>query len=84
MILHIAQYPELGRGHLIELEYLKRSENAGEANVRPAVEKAEGQLRRYLADERLGRQYPSVRFTGLVVVFCGEAQRDWWCPRCRF
>ena len=76
----IAQYPELRHGYLIELKYLKRSEDAGEANLQPAVEKAEGQLRRYLADERLGRQYPSVRFTGLVVVFhgwemvfCGEA-----------
>ena len=76
----IAQYPELRHGYLIELKYLKRSKDAGEANLQPAVAKAEGQLRRYLADERLGRQYLSVRFTGLVVVFhgwemvfCGEA-----------
>ncbi len=79
----IAQHPELRHGYLIELKYLKRSEDASEAKVQAAVEDAEGQLRRYLADERLGRQYPSVRFTGLVVVFCGwemvfydVAQRD--------
>ena len=67
----IAQHPELRHGYLIELKYLKRSEDASEANVQAAVEEAEGQLRRYLADGRLGRQYPSVRFTGLVVVFHG-------------
>ena len=67
----IAQHPELCHGYLIELKYLKRSEDASEAKVQAAVQEAEGQLRRYLADERLGRQYPSVRFTGLVVVFHG-------------
>ena len=35
------------------------------------------QLRRYLADERLARQYPSVRFTGLALVF-----RGWELARC--
>ena len=29
------------------------------------------QLRRYLADEMLGRQYPTVRFTGPALVFHG-------------
>ena len=29
------------------------------------------QLERYLADERLARQFPRVRFIGLVVVFRG-------------
>ena len=29
------------------------------------------QLERYLADERLARQFPGVRFIGLVVVFHG-------------
>ena len=40
------------------------------------------QLERYLADERLARQFPGVRFIGLVVVFhgwelvfCDEVQR---------
>lgn len=28
-------------------------------------------MRRYVADERLARQYPTVRFTGLAVVFHG-------------
>ena len=67
----IAQHPELRHGYLIELKYLKRSEDASEVRVQAAVQEAEGQLRRYLEDERLGRQYPSVRFTGLVVVFHG-------------
>ena len=66
-----AHYPELRHGYLIEVKYLKRGEDAGEAKVQAVVHEAEGQLRRYLADERLGRQYPSARFTGLVVVFHG-------------
>ena len=36
-----------------------------------AVSEATAQLRRYLADERLARQFPGVRFTGLAVVFHG-------------
>ena len=66
-----AHYPELRHGYLIEVKYLKRGEDASEAKVQAAVQEAEGQLRRYLADERLGRVYPSVGFTGLVVVFRG-------------
>ncbi len=67
----IAQHPELRHGYLIELKYLKRSEDASEVRVQAAIQEAEGQLRRYLADERLGRMYSSVAFTGLVVVFHG-------------
>ena len=66
-----AHYPELRHGYLIEVKYLKRGEDASNAKVQAAVQEAEGQLRRYLADERLRRQYPSARFTGLVVVFHG-------------
>ena len=36
-----------------------------------AVDAATAQLRRYLADERLERQFPAVRFVGLAVVFHG-------------
>ena len=66
----VAQYPELRHGYLIELKYIKRGE-ASEAKVEAAVESAESQLRRYLADERLARMYPSVQFTGLAVVAHG-------------
>ena len=66
----VARYPHLRHGYLIELKYLKRSEGAG-ARVAAAVDEAAGQLRRYLADERLARQYPAVRFIGLAVVFHG-------------
>ena len=60
-----------------ELKYLKRGENAGEDKVQAVAEEAEEQLRRYLADERLGRAYPTVKFTGLAVVFHG-----WEMARC--
>ena len=34
--------------------------------MQAVVEDAEAQLRRYLADDRLARAYPSVQFTGLA------------------
>ena len=73
----IARYPHLRRGYLIELKYLKRSERLqrsetlDEAGVAAAAAQANAQLLRYLADERLARQFPGVRFTGLTVVFHG-------------
>ncbi|MCY4484560.1 MAG: PD-(D/E)XK nuclease domain-containing protein, partial [Spirochaetaceae bacterium] len=66
-----AQYPHLRHAYLIELKYLKRTESAIEAATAAAVEMATAQLERYLADERLARQFPGVRFIGLVVVFHG-------------
>ncbi len=66
-----AQHPELRHGFLIELKYLKRGEDASETKVQAVVEDALEQLRRYLADERLARAYPSVQFTGLAVAFHG-------------
>ena len=67
----IARYPHLRRGYLIELKYLKRSEPADQAAVKAAAADAQAQLARYLTDERLGRQFLGVRFTGLIVVFHG-------------
>ena len=58
-------------GYLIEHNYIKR-DNPSQATVQAVLE-AEKQLRRYsaAADERLAQAYPSVRFTGLAVVFHG-------------
>ena len=67
----VARYPNLQRGYLIELKYLKRSESADEAAVAAAATAATAQLERYLAEERLARQFPGVRFIGLIVVFHG-------------
>ena len=67
----VARYPHLQRGYLIELKYVARSESADQAAVTTVVEEAQAQLQRYLADERLARQFPGVRFIGLVVVFHG-------------
>ena len=67
----VARYPHLRRGYLIELKYLKRSETLDKAGVAAAAEQANAQLSRYLSDERLARQFPGVRFTGLTVVFHG-------------
>ena len=73
----VARYPHLRRGYLIELKYLKRSERLqrsetlDEVGVAATAGDAKAQLARYLADERLARQFPGVRFTGLVVVFHG-------------
>ena len=67
----VARYPNLQRGYLIELKYLKRSESVDEAAVAAAAAEATAQLKRYLAEERLARQFPGVRFIGLIVVFHG-------------
>ena len=67
----VARYPHLRRGYLLELKYLRRSQAADAARVAAAAGEATAQLERYLADERLRRQYPAVRFVGLAVVFHG-------------
>ena len=67
----VARYPHLRVGYLIELKYLARSGPAHETRVAASVGEATAQLRRYLADERLARQFPGVRFVGLAVVFHG-------------
>ena len=64
-------------GYVIELKYLTRREGANAAQVSAAAREAEAQVRRYVADERLARQYPSVHFTGLAIVFHG-----WELVRC--
>ena len=67
----VARYPHLRLGYLIELKYFKRSAAVDQAAVAAAAEQAHAQLARYLADERLARQYPGVRFIGLALVFHG-------------
>ena len=67
----VAAFPHLRYGYLIELKYRRRSEAMDQAAVAAAAEQAHAQLARYLADERLARQYPGVRFIGLALVFHG-------------
>ena len=74
---HLHRYTGMRHGYVIELKYLTRREGANAAQVSAAAREAEAQVRRYVTDERLARQYPSVRFTGLAVVFHG-----WEMVRC--
>ena len=67
----VARHPHLRHGYLIELKYLSRGDSAATEQVQAAAGAASAQLRRYLADERLARQFPAVRFTGLALVFHG-------------
>ena len=67
----LARHPGVRHGYVIELKYLKRGAGDSAARTETAVGEAAAQLRRYLADERLARQYPDARFTGLAVVFHG-------------
>ena len=67
----LVRYPDTRHGYLVELKYLKRGEPADGARLEALRGEAAGQLRRYLAEERLGRQYPGVAFTGLALVFHG-------------
>ena len=66
----VARYPTLRQGYVVELKYLKRGDG-GDAAAQSALEAARGQLRGYLADERLAQQHPSVHFTGVALVFRG-------------
>ena len=68
---HLQRYAGMRHGYVIELKYLKRGEPATEARVAAAAREAVEQLQRYVADQRLARQYPSIRFTGLALVFHG-------------
>ena len=67
----LARFPHLRVGYLIELKYVPRGKPADDERFAAAVSEATAQLRRYLADERLARQFPGVRFVGLAVVFHG-------------
>ena len=65
-----AQHPTLRRGFVVELKYLKRGDDST-ALVDAALAGAKEQLRGYLADERLARENPGVRFAGVALVFRG-------------
>ena len=67
----VAAFPHVRHGYLIELKYRARSESTDQAAVDATAAEARAQLTRYLADDRLERQFPGVRFTGLIVVFHG-------------
>ena len=65
-----ARYPGMRHGFVIELKYLSRGPET-EARVTAVAEAAAAQVRAYLADSRLARQYPDVEFTGVALVFRG-------------
>ena len=67
---NLASYVDMRHGYVVELKYVKRGERRERA-MEEAAEEAVTQLRRYLSDETLGREYPTVRFTGLALVFHG-------------
>ena len=67
----VIRYPQTRYGYLIELKYQKRGNGMDDRRVEGLRSDARKQLRRYLADERLARQYPSVEFIGIVLVFHG-------------
>ena len=70
MLPDLARFSQLSFGYLIELKYIKRGE-ATRGRVRSVKSEAVEQLRRYLADPVLSRQYPGVKFTGIALVFHG-------------
>ena len=65
-----ARYPSLRHGYVVELKYLKRTQES-EALAQTALDAAKEQLRGYLTDERLARDHPGVHFTGVALVFRG-------------
>ena len=65
----LARYPGVRYGYVIELKYLPRGSE--DAQAQAAGEQAQAQLQRYLADDGLRREHPSVAFRGLALVFRG-------------
>ncbi len=61
--------PQLGmtHGYVIELKYRTR----GDTHIEVATAEAKAQLQRYLSDEALRREHPSIAFRGLALVFRG-------------
>ena len=68
---NLASHPDMRHGYIVELKYLKPREG-GERRIAAALDRAKAQLRQYLADETLGRRYPTVRFIGVALVFRGS------------
>ena len=66
----VTRYPGMRYGFVIELKYLSRT-RVPEARVTAVADAAVAQLRGYLADRRLARQYPHVEFKGVALVFHG-------------
>ena len=66
----VARYPGMRYGFVIELKYLSRAREP-EPRVTAMADAAVAQLRGYLADRRLARQYPDVEFKGVALVFHG-------------
>ncbi|MDM8551298.1 PD-(D/E)XK nuclease domain-containing protein [Desulfobacterales bacterium HSG2] len=64
-----SKYPDLKYAYLIELKYLKRSEFS-EENKKAQLTKAEGQLTKYAADERVVRR-SGTTLKCLTLVFSG-------------
>ena len=64
-----ARHRAARHGYLIELKYVKR--DAPDEQLEVALNEAAAQLRRYLADARLRRQFPQISYTGLALVFHG-------------
>ena len=67
----LARHPDVRHGYVIELKYLPRGAGADDAAIAGKAAEAKGQLRQYLADERLPKAWPSVSFTGIALVFHG-------------
>ena len=65
----VARYSHLRHGYLSDRAQVPQASEGASARVAAAVDETAGQLRRHLADERLTRQYPAVRF------FLGRARR---------
>ena len=65
---HLASYPDMRHGYVVELKYLKRDEGS-QGRIDAVASRAVEQLGQYLADPDLARRFPTVCFTGLALVF---------------
>jgi hypothetical protein len=70
----LLQYPTIKFSYLLELKYIKPSENepADSRKVQELKEEAEDQLNRYSLDEKFQKAIGGTTLKKLVLIFCGN------------
>ena len=76
----LLHYPDMEDAYLIELKYLKKSEEYTKEKENEFIETAKSQLAKYVKDKNIQKQWQlqpngHIRLTKLVVIFHGEEMK---------
>ena len=77
---NLLHYPDMTDAYLIELKYLKKSEEYTKIKEKEFIKKAEEQLAKYAKDKDIQNQWQlqakgHIRLTKLIVIFHGEEMK---------